>query len=91
MRVTPSFCETLKVHPADGRFFAPEEAAAPVAQVVIISDGLWKQRYGSGQMIGKSIKLNGVWHSIIGVMPHGWFLVEHCDLWVPLGSLITPH
>jgi predicted permease len=64
--------DTLGVHPAAGRFFAPDEAIAGHTPVVVINYGFWRQRFGlSPQAIGQSIRIDGVWRKIIGVMPKG--------------------
>lgn len=64
--------DMLGVHPAAGRFFAPDDAVSGHEPVVILSYGFWRQRYGqSEQAIGQTIRIDGQWRRIIGVMPIG--------------------
>ena len=63
-------CRLLGVQPAVGRAFREDEATAGNDAVVILSDGLWAQRYGSDpDVIGNSIVLDDQPYTIIGVMP----------------------
>ena len=71
-QVMPNVMETLGVHPAAGRSFAPGDAIDGHPPVVIVSYGFWRQRYGlSPQAVGQNIRIDGVWRQIIGVMPEG--------------------
>ncbi|MGB6725623.1 MAG: ABC transporter permease [Terracidiphilus sp.] len=71
-RVMANAIDTLGVHPAAGRFFTAPDAIEGHAPVVVISYGFWRQRYGlSPQAVGQSIRIDGVWRQIVGVMPEG--------------------
>ncbi len=87
--VTPGFFETLGVRPAQGRSFAVSEGRPGYAQVVVLSDGLWRRRFGSGAALGKTIRLNGHSYLIVGVMPRGFQFPERADLWIPLTVPLT--
>jgi len=64
--------ETLDVHPTAGRSFTPNDAIAGHAPVVMISYSFWRQRYGlSPQAVGQSIRIDGIWRQIVGVIPEG--------------------
>jgi predicted permease len=64
--------DTLDVHPAFGRFFTANDALAEHAPVVVLSYGYWKQHFGaSPEVIGQSIRIDGISRQIIGVMPAG--------------------
>src|SRR5687767_2970400 len=69
--VSGNFFSTLDVRPAMGRFFLPEEAAAPgSAPVVVISHGFWQSRFaGSRDVLGQTVRLNNVPFTVIGVTP----------------------
>ncbi|HTW77903.1 MAG TPA: ABC transporter permease [Terracidiphilus sp.] len=71
-QVMSNAMDTLDMHPAAGRSFAPDDAIADHPPVVMISYGFWRQRYGlSPQAVGQNIRIDGVWRKIVGVMPEG--------------------
>ena len=77
----------LGVRPALGRDFRSEDDVPNAARVVIISDGLWKRRFGgAADAVGRSMVLNGEPHEIIGVLPAGFrpIVTASADLWRPL-------
>ncbi|MBK9316619.1 MAG: ABC transporter permease [Acidobacteria bacterium] len=68
--VTHTFFSTLGVKPIKGRAFLAEEEQAGKNRVVVVTDGLWKRRFGADpNLVGKSIMLNGENHTVIGIMP----------------------
>lgn len=70
--VTVNAFETLRIHPALGSFFSPENAIAGRDLVAVLNYGYWKQRFaGDPQAIGQTIKIDGVSRKIVGVMPAG--------------------
>jgi len=81
----------LRVRPALGREFLPEEDRPGAANVAIVSDGLWKRRFGERPgTVGESIEVSGTRCAIVGVMPAGFtFLQDDIQVWAPLGP-ITP-
>ena len=82
---TPSFFRLHRVSPALGRPFTEEEAGQGKDRVVVLSQALWKQRFGGNPAaVGQDLRLNGVPYRIIGVMPEGFeFLSTEARLWVP--------
>ncbi len=72
-RVTWDFFPMLRVAPALGRPFAPEDEIEGRHRVVILSHGFWQRRFGGApDVVGKTIDLNEEVHEIIGVMPQGF-------------------
>jgi predicted permease len=64
--------DTLGVHPELGSFFTPNESIAGRDLVVVLSYGYWQQRFGqSPEVIGQTIRIDGISRRIIGVMPPG--------------------
>jgi putative ABC transport system permease protein len=87
--VTGSFFDLLGVKPALGRVFLPEEDRTPgAAPVTVLSDGVFRRRFGSNQsIVGQSVKLNGRPYTVVGVMPPGFRGLNAFggpDLWVPM-------
>ena len=68
--ITSNLFPLLGVAPYRGRNFTSEEDKAEVPRAVILSYGLWQGRFGGDEnVIGRSITLNGVSHTVVGVMP----------------------
>ena len=81
--------ETLGLHPALGRSISPEDDKLNAAPVVMISDALWRRRFSADPaIIGKSITLNDVSHTIIAVLPRDflYYNFEPGDVYVPIGA-----
>jgi predicted permease len=80
------YFDLLGVRAALGRTFLPEEDQVPQRNpVVVLSDGLWKRRFGADPgMVGRRINLDNRACSVIGVMPP-WFrgVTDTADLWMP--------
>jgi putative ABC transport system permease protein len=87
MEVTPSFFRVLRVQPALGRGFTDEEESAGKADRVILSHGLWQRMFQArSDIVGQSLRLNGVPFQIVGVMPAGFqFLDPDVAFWTPPG------
>jgi putative ABC transport system permease protein len=87
--VTPNFFGMLGVGPVLGRVFEEKEAG-DLAQTIVISTPFWKRQYHSDpRVLGKSITIEGVVSTIVGVMPDGFapFFGQHIDLWQPINPL----
>jgi predicted permease len=84
---------TLGVTPALGRSFRPEEDQRGVESGVIISQGLWRRRFGADpSLVGKKISLNGESLVVIGVMPAGFNfpIIAGADIWRPIRPALNP-
>ena len=88
IRGGPRLFEVLDVQPQIGRLItAEEDQVENWAPVALISDRFWERRYQRDpQVLGKTIRLDGVVTTIIGVMPAGIersIFEPNADLWVP--------
>ena len=84
-QVDASFFSVLGVSPMLGRAFASEEELADRNTVVIISDRLWRERFGSDpRAIGSRIALDGVLYTVVGVMPAGFNYPSRSEIWTPM-------
>lgn len=64
--------DILGVHPAFGRFFSADDAMAGRAPVVVLSYGYWRQHFAANpHVVGQTLRIDGVDHTIVGVMPQG--------------------
>jgi putative ABC transport system permease protein len=84
-RVTASLFPTLRVPPALGRGFTRDEDQPGGPKVALVGHRLWQRRGGDGSALGATIKLDGVVHTIVGVMPPGFAFPEYAEVWTPLG------
>ena len=83
--VSASLFNALRVRAALGRTFNADENTPGRTKVVVLSHGVWEQRFGSDPaVIGRRITLDGVAHEVIGVMPAGFSFPAGRQLWVPL-------
>ena len=87
-RVTASMMPLLGVAPRLGRNFTAEEDLDGTAPVAILSDGLWRRRFGADErVVGRIIQIDGQPRTIVGVMPRGVSLpgplAGDDDLWMP--------
>ncbi len=84
-QMTPNAFSVIGQRPVQGRDFRDDDAARGAPPVVIISDGVWQTRYGADvSIVGKTIRVNDVPTTIIGVMPKGMTFPGASDLWLPL-------
>jgi len=86
--ISANFFAMLGVELAQGREFSTEEDRNGGAPVVIISNSLWRDRFGrSATAMGKSIVLDGVEATIIGVLPPDFrFGTDDADIYTPIGQ-----
>jgi putative ABC transport system permease protein len=89
-RVGGDYFTMLGVRPAIGRGFLPEEDTPGRGNVVLLSDGLWRRRFGADSgVVGREIRLDGRPHTVVGVMPAAMdYTVFDEELWVP--TAFTP-
>ena len=87
-RVTYNFLSVLGMPSELGRDFRESDDVPHGKKVVLISDGLWKRRFGgSRDVIGQSITLDGVQREIIGVLPSNVQLARKAQVYIPLEDL----
>jgi len=82
-RVSANMFQLLGVRVAFGRTFAPGEDAPDAPRVVILSDGLWRGRFGADpSIVGKSIWLDDFPTQVIGVAPAEMRYPSPVDMWL---------
>jgi putative ABC transport system permease protein len=87
--VIGDFFETLGVAPALGRWIRAEESERGAAPVAVIGQDFWQSEFGGdGEVLGRELVLNGVPHTIIGVMPPGFsYPAPEVQVYVPMGAV----
>jgi predicted permease len=94
--VSTEFFPTIGVSPALGRDFRPEEGRPGGEHVVILTDGLWRSRFGADPgVLGRSIILDGEPYAVIGVLPRGLEvpipIVRGAQIWFPFPLPAASH
>jgi putative ABC transport system permease protein len=70
-----------------GRGFIAEDDLDGATPVVVLGYSIWQSRYGGdGSILGKTIKINDLLATVVGVMPQGMQFPPNTDLWLPLGQ-----
>ena len=83
--MTPQFLSVIGVTPALGRDFRAEEETDGRHRVVLLSDGLWRRRFGADpSIVGRTVAFNGRTFEIIGVLPAHFWWPTRPDIIVPL-------
>ncbi len=87
-QVSADLFKILRVSPAYGRVFTPDEDKPGGPPVVVLSYGLWQRRFG-GEMsvLNQPITLNAKSYTVIGIMPADYFYPSRVEMWVPVGQL----
>jgi putative ABC transport system permease protein len=82
--VNANFFEILQMKPALGRPFIPEDEVHGASRVAVISDALWRERFGGGaDVIGRSARFDDEPYTIVGVMPPGLDYPSKAQVWIP--------
>ena len=64
--------------------FTAEEDRPKAERVVVINESVWRDRFGkSPDVLGRTLKLNGVPHTIVGVIPEAVRFPSNNRVWVP--------
>lgn len=84
-KVSTNYFEVMGARPLLGRSFLTEESDPGRSKVVVLSHALWRTRYGGDpEIVGRTIRLDYTWFTVIGVMPrHHRPLEPGHRLWVP--------
>jgi predicted permease len=94
--VSASFFDLLHAQARLGRVFGPADYTPGITEVAVISDGLWKRRFGQDPgIIGRKVRMDDDAYTIIGVMPPGFRhpgrgLAGEAELWMPAGYRAKP-
>jgi putative ABC transport system permease protein len=88
--ITWNLFPMLGVAPQIGRVFRPEEDSPGAPGAILIGDGVWTKRFNRDPtIVGRTISVNGLPHTVVGVMPRGFRFPENTDSWLPMTPLET--
>ncbi len=78
----------LGVRPALGRDFTPEDDRPGAAPTIILSDGVWHRAFrGDRGIVGRTVPIDGIPHTVVGVMPPEFAFPARSVAWVPMGPI----
>jgi putative ABC transport system permease protein len=83
--ISPALTRVLGVSPIAGRAFTEDEEKPGATSVAMISQALWKRRFGGDRsLLGRSVTLNGQATTIVGIAPDTLSLISAADIYTPL-------
>ncbi|MGD9906020.1 MAG: ADOP family duplicated permease [Vicinamibacterales bacterium] len=83
-----SFFIVMGARPALGRWFTDDEDRSGGEPVAVVSDGLWRRRFGaSPSAIGSTVRLDGQPYTVVGIAPPAYGELWRTDVWIPLGQV----
>ncbi|HEV2462935.1 MAG TPA: ABC transporter permease [Acidobacteriaceae bacterium] len=92
VHVTQDYFALLGASVVAGRTFTSAEDSPNGGRVVVLSYGLWKQRYGGNpEIVGRTIPLDGQSYLVVGVIGRGFVTDAPVDLWLPYQFDLNSH
>ena len=83
--ITANGFNVLRVRPVLGRALLPGDDTPSEEKVAVLSYDMWQSRYaGSRDVLGQTIRANGMPYTVVGVMPRGFAFPNNAKLWLPL-------
>jgi putative ABC transport system permease protein len=83
--ISPALMRVLGLSPVAGRAFTDDEEKPGSMPVAMISQGLWKRRFGgSRSILGQTVQLNGQATTIVGIAPPALSLISAAEVYTPL-------
>lgn len=82
--VNANFFDVLQVKPALGRTFRPADEVHGAERVAVVSDALWRERFGGrADIVGENVRLEGERYEIVGVAPPRIDYPAKAQIWIP--------
>ena len=83
--ISPALTRVFGLDPVAGRAFTDDEEKPGSTPVAMISEGLWKRRFGeSRSILGQNVNLNGQATTIVGIAPAALSLISQGEIFTPL-------
>ena len=87
VEASASYFHVLGVPPLVGRTFEEDEDRVGGAPVVVLTEAMARKLYGHpGAALGRSLQVDGVSSTVVGVMPSSFRVERQPELWVPVGQ-----
>jgi putative ABC transport system permease protein len=91
-RVTANYLSILQVPPLIGRDFLESDDVPGAAKVALISERVWRTRFGASRgIVDQRLNVDGVSREIIGIVPERVRFPRDCDIFLPLADLRADH
>ncbi|HEX9763862.1 MAG TPA: ABC transporter permease [Candidatus Acidoferrales bacterium] len=88
--VTSGVFRVLRVQPALGRPFLPEEDERGAPKVALLGHEFWQRNFGGNQdVLGRVVSLDGEPFTIVGVLPPNLQFLQSIDVWLPMGTFVS--
>jgi len=79
-----NFFDVFGITPQQGRLFIPQDEQAGHEPIAVISDALWRRRFGTdASIIGKPITLDSRNYTVVGIAPPGFQYPDKTEVWLP--------
>jgi len=90
-QVSAEFFPVLGEKPIMGRFFNPDDDRPGASPVIVLGEGFWKRKFGGApDVLGKTILLNGIGYTVIGVVRDNFKIFTEGQVYVPIGQWNDP-
>jgi putative ABC transport system permease protein len=84
-QVTTDFFRVLRLNPIAGRSFAAGDDQPGRDRIALVGHDLWRARFGASlDLVNKSITLDGIPHTVIGILPPGFAYPPDTQVWTPI-------
>ncbi len=81
---SPSLFQAIPVQPLAGRLFGPADAAGGAPPVLLLSESLWRRRFGADpEVVGRPARLSGTAYTVVGVVPDAYHAPASAQAWIP--------
>ena len=83
-QTSANFFDVFGVKPQLGRLFVPGDEQAGHAPVAVLSDALWRRKFGAdSSLVGKQVNLDGKSYAVVGIAPPGFSYPYKTEAWLP--------
>lgn len=87
--ITASLFPMLGIRVQIGRLFRDDDDQLGAAGAVLLSDGIWRRRYGADpSVLGRVISIDNEAYTVVGVMPPKFRYPDRSDAWLPIGPAL---
>ncbi|MHB1327025.1 MAG: ADOP family duplicated permease [Gemmatimonadales bacterium] len=84
-----SLSSVVGIDPMLGRWFSADEAVGGAAPVAVLSERLWRDRFGADpNVLGSTFRIDGISATVIGVMPQTMDFPVGAQLWLPIEPML---
>ncbi|MEQ1855009.1 MAG: ABC transporter permease [Longimicrobiales bacterium] len=86
--VTANFFDMIGEQPIRGRDFHATDDVPGAEPVILVGHSIWQNRFGGAEdVIGRTVRVNSLVATVIGVMPENMRFPDNTDLWIPQANL----